>query len=84
MLTTRTGTHVDAPLHFVADGAAVDALPLEILIGKCRVVEVAGRERIDRADLRGRSTCATTCACCSRRGCRASSGSRRSRRTTST
>jgi len=50
-LTTHSGTHVDAPLHFVAGGMAVDALPLEILIGKARVVEIPARERVDRADL---------------------------------
>jgi len=50
-LATHTGTHVDAPAHFVPDGATVDALPPEILIGKARVVEILARERIDRADL---------------------------------
>jgi arylformamidase len=50
-LTTHSGTHVDAPLHFVAGGLAVDALPLEILIGKSRVVEIQARERVGRADL---------------------------------
>jgi arylformamidase len=30
---------------------AVDALPLEILIGKSRVVEIQARERVERADL---------------------------------
>ena len=50
-LTTHCGTHVDAPLHFVAGGVAVDALPLEILIGKARVVEIQARERVERADL---------------------------------
>jgi arylformamidase len=50
-LTTHSGTHVDAPAHFVAGGATVDALPLEILIGKCRVVELPGRERVERSEL---------------------------------
>ncbi len=47
----HSATHVDAPFHFKADGATVDALPLEILIGKCRVLEIADRERIERAEL---------------------------------
>ena len=38
-LTTHAGTHVDAPYHFVAGGATVDELPLEILMGKVRVVD---------------------------------------------
>jgi arylformamidase len=50
-LGSHLGTHVDAPSHFLAKGATVDELPLEILMGKARVVEVAARERIDRADL---------------------------------
>jgi arylformamidase len=50
-LTTHSGTHVDAPLHFVAGGVAVDALALEILLGKARVVEIPARERVERADL---------------------------------
>lgn len=47
----HSATHVDAPFHFIADGATVDTLPLEILIGKCRVLEVAGRERVEREEL---------------------------------
>jgi arylformamidase len=50
-LGTQTGTHVDAPYHFLADGATVDQLPLEILLGKARVVELLARERVDRPDL---------------------------------
>jgi arylformamidase len=50
-LGTQTGTHVDAPCHFLADGASVDQLPLEILMGKTRVVEVLARDRIRREDL---------------------------------
>lgn len=51
VLTTHSGTHVDAPAHFLAGGATVDQLPLEILLGKARVVELSTRERVDRADL---------------------------------
>lgn len=50
-LGTHVGTHVDAPSHFLAGGATVDQLNLEILMGKARVAEVTARERIDRADL---------------------------------
>lgn len=51
VLTTHSGTHVDAPAHFLAGGATIDQLPLEILLGKARVVELSTRERVDRADL---------------------------------
>jgi len=50
-LTTHSGTHVDAPLHFVPGGTSVDLLPLEILMGKTRVVEIQSRERVERAEL---------------------------------
>lgn len=36
----HTGTHVDAPAHFVADGKEIDDLPLEPFIGECTVIEV--------------------------------------------
>lgn len=48
---THAGTHVDAPFHLLADGATVDELPLEILMGKARVLDLPVRERIERADL---------------------------------
>jgi arylformamidase len=47
----HSGTHVDAPYHFLADGTTVEQLPLEILVGKARVVEIGARERIERGDL---------------------------------
>lgn len=50
-LSTHTGTHVDAPAHFRTGGATIDLLPLEILVGKARVVEILARERIERSDL---------------------------------
>ncbi|MGH7778179.1 MAG: cyclase family protein, partial [Candidatus Dormibacterales bacterium] len=37
-LGAHTGTHVDAPVHFVEGARGVDSLPLEALIGPCLVV----------------------------------------------
>ncbi|MFV0388721.1 MAG: cyclase family protein [Pyrinomonadaceae bacterium] len=37
----HTGTHVDAPNHFVPGMKKVSELDLNILIGKCRVIELA-------------------------------------------
>jgi arylformamidase len=39
-LGSHTGTHIDAPLHLMENGLSVDHLPLEMLIGRARVVEV--------------------------------------------
>jgi arylformamidase len=35
----HTGTHVDAPLHFIDGGAGTEELRLELLVGPCEVVE---------------------------------------------
>ena len=36
----HTGTHMDAPVHFYRDGSGVDELPLEALMGGCRVFDL--------------------------------------------
>jgi len=36
----HTGTHVDAPAHFIPGANTIDRLPLEILIGRARVIRV--------------------------------------------
>jgi arylformamidase len=36
----HTGTHVDAPAHFIEGARKIDALPLEVLIGPARVIRV--------------------------------------------
>ena len=40
-LGAHSGTHVDAPMHFVTDGAPIDKVPLDRLIGPARVIEIA-------------------------------------------
>jgi arylformamidase len=41
-LSAHTGTHVDAPLHFLAGEGGVETLPLAALVGPCVVVEADG------------------------------------------
>lgn len=36
----HTGTHVDAPHHFLNDGRTVEGIPLELLIGPCYVTQL--------------------------------------------
>lgn len=36
----HTGTHIDAPLHFIDDGASIDEMPLSHFIGDARVIYV--------------------------------------------
>ena len=50
-LNLHTGTHIDAPLHFVQDGEAVEQISLEKLIGKAYVAEVKTEAVIDASDL---------------------------------
>ncbi len=35
----HAATHIDAPLHFIESGAPIDALPLNLFIGECVVIE---------------------------------------------
>ena len=48
---SHAGTHTDAPAHFLADGATIEALPLDALVGPVRVVEHTGEGDITAADL---------------------------------
>ena len=51
VLGTHAGTHVDAPKHFIDDAMGVDALPLNLLIGRTRVVDIGRRGAITADDL---------------------------------
>jgi arylformamidase len=51
-LGAHSGTHVDAPMHFVANGPPIDRVPLERLIGPARVIEIADEvQAIDASEL---------------------------------
>ena len=57
-MCSHFGTHIDAPRHYVKTGTPVDALPGDLLIGRCRVVHYTGNEHISSQfvaslDLRG-------------------------------
>lgn len=49
---THTGTHIDAPSHFIPGGAGVDALPLHNLIGPARIIEIENPSVVTHAELR--------------------------------
>ena len=49
----HTGTHVDAPIHFIDGAGGVDALPLEAMIGRADVVDATRADVLDRATLAG-------------------------------
>ena len=39
-LHTHTGTHVDAPAHFIPGGETIEQIPLSKFIGPCRVLDL--------------------------------------------
>ncbi len=55
----HTGTHIDAPYHFEPNGKTVDQLPIDVLIGPCRVIEMLdvegaiGPSALEKVDLGG-------------------------------
>jgi len=53
-LGSHSGTHVDAPAHFIPGGALLPEVPLELFVGPATVVELGGEvARIDRAVVAG-------------------------------
>lgn len=60
IIGAHTGTHIDAPRHFIDDGATVEELPLEIFVGRTRVMDLTHigdrtitAEDIDKIGLNG-------------------------------
>jgi len=52
-LGAHSGTHIDAPMHFIANGASIDQLSLDPLIGAARVIDIPDSvQAIDAAELR--------------------------------
>lgn len=52
-LSSQTGTHVDAPAHFLQDGITTEQLPLDSLIGRCQVIDMTHvTEKITADDLK--------------------------------
>lgn len=51
-LGAHSGTHIDAPMHFIRDGVSIDKVPVDALIGPARVIDVPdGVQAIDAAEL---------------------------------
>jgi len=54
-MSSHTGTHIDAPVHYLKSGDTIDTIPLSNLIGRCRVLDVsAAGILITAAHLEGR------------------------------
>ena len=50
-MSAHAGTHVDAPRHFFDEAPGTEAIPLEMLMGRARVIEVTSRKGITADDL---------------------------------
>jgi arylformamidase len=48
---SHTGTHMDAPLHFVREGEGLDEMPLTAAMGRTRVIEIHDPESVKPEDL---------------------------------
>jgi arylformamidase len=50
-LDVHSGTHINAPLHFIRFGASVDQIPLDLLIGSCKVIHFPDIKQVTPSDL---------------------------------
>jgi arylformamidase len=49
--TTHIGTHMDAPLHYLAGAAGIETMPITASIGRARVTEIRDPEMIRTSEL---------------------------------
>lgn len=52
-LSPHVGTHADAPYHVRGSGGASERLPVDAFVGRCTVVDVAGRQGALQLDALG-------------------------------
>lgn len=52
-ISLHTGTHFDAPLHFVRDGISIDALPLDRFVTRAVVIDLGSAEAARPEHLEG-------------------------------
>jgi len=48
----HTGTHMDAPIHFLESGAGIEKLPLTAVMGPARVIQIKDKDCIKVEELR--------------------------------
>ena len=51
-IISHTGTHIDAPRHFIPGGSTISDMPLDATIGPARVLEIKDPEKIKVAELK--------------------------------
>jgi arylformamidase len=50
-MSVHTGTHIDSPNHFIEGGITTDSMELEVLMGKCLVIEITSKSNVQVSDL---------------------------------
>lgn len=50
-MSAHTGTHLDAPRHFIADGPGIDTIPHDAVVGAARVIEITNPEVVTAGEL---------------------------------
>jgi arylformamidase len=53
MMGAHSGTHVDAPVHFIKGAKGVDQILIDSLIGPARIIEIADADTIKEKELAG-------------------------------
>jgi arylformamidase len=48
----HAGTHMDGLNHFIRNGAPLDALPFDAVLGPCRVIQIKDRESVTPVELK--------------------------------
>lgn len=51
VMGSHTGTHIDAPLHYIHGGESIDEMPLDTAVGNARVIEISDTKSIKPAEL---------------------------------
>ena len=55
-VSSHSGTHIDAPLHYIPDGPGVDSIPLENINGESVVIDLTSVKRtVAQTDIEGRT-----------------------------
>lgn len=39
-MSVHTGTHIDAPYHFLIEGMTIEQIPVELFVGKAQVIQI--------------------------------------------
>lgn len=50
-MSAHTGTHMDAPLHFVRNAATIEQMPIDATVGPARVIGIGDKKAIHREEL---------------------------------